>query len=132
MSGERAERTARRYVAAARLAAGAGVVLGLMAGALLWWRPSPAGQLQALAVGGAALGFGVLWVVVLWRAARRLRRGIVADRGSTRHAPAGIEPDGAGDPELLWNWLRLMNLVRWPDCTTSGRVRRSAWPESGC
>ncbi|MBC2900157.1 hypothetical protein [Streptomyces cupreus] len=110
-SRERAERTGRLFTMAARLAAGAAVLLGWLAGGLLWWQPDPAGLRQALAVGGAALACGVLWAVLLWRAARWLRGGMIADAGSEPPRVAGLAPDGWGDPEWLWNTLRIANLV---------------------
>ncbi|NEE22935.1 hypothetical protein G3M58_92850 [Streptomyces sp. SID7499] len=64
-AGERARRTGLCFIALARLAAAAAVLLGLLSGALLWWRPDQAGQEQALATGGAALGCGMLWVMVV-------------------------------------------------------------------
>jgi hypothetical protein len=85
------------------------VLLGLSAGALLWWRPDRTGQEQALALGGAALGCGVLWVTLVWRAARWLRRGVIADRGG--NVVAGLEPDDQGEPGWLWDTLRLAHLV---------------------
>ncbi|WP_329324687.1 hypothetical protein [Streptomyces luteogriseus] len=107
----RALRTGACFIAAARLAASATVLLGLLAGALLWWRPDQTGQEQALATGGAALGCGVLWVMVVWRAACWLRRGMIADRGSTPQVVAGLEPDNQGEPDWLWDTLRLAHLV---------------------
>ncbi|CCK31980.1 putative membrane protein [Streptomyces davaonensis JCM 4913] len=109
-AGEGAERTGRWFTVAARLAAGAAVLLGWLAGALLWWHPDPTGLRQALAVGGAALGCGVAWAVLLGRAVRWLRGGVIADAGS-EPPPAGLVPDGWGDPEWLWNTLRIANLV---------------------
>jgi hypothetical protein len=53
----------------------------------------------------------VLWAVVLWRAARWLRRGLVADTGSRPPRVAGLASDNWGDPEWLWNTLRIANLV---------------------
>ncbi|MGV9456666.1 hypothetical protein [Streptomyces sp. NPDC003635] len=109
--GEGAERTGRLFTVAARLAAGAAVSLGWLAGFLLWWHPDRAGSRTALAVGGAALGCGMLWAVLLGRAVRWLRRGLVADAGSEPPRVAGLMPDGWGDPEWLWNTLRIANLV---------------------
>ncbi|MEV0528819.1 hypothetical protein AB0I66_35910 [Streptomyces sp. NPDC050439] len=109
---ERAQRTGQRFIVAARSAAGAAVLLGLMAGVLLWCRPSLAGQQQALIVGGVALGLGTLWVVVLWRAARWLNDGMPTDSGSKPETvAAGLEPNTAGDPEGLWNMMRIAHLV---------------------
>jgi hypothetical protein len=107
----RARRTGVCFIAAARLVAAAAVLLGLLAGALLWWRPDQSGQEQALATGGAALGCGVLWVMVVWRAACWLRRGMIADRGSKPQVVAGLEPDNQGEPDWLWDILRLAHLV---------------------
>ncbi|MGW0911791.1 hypothetical protein ACWD1Z_08575 [Streptomyces sp. NPDC002784] len=106
-----AERTGRLFTVAARLAAGAAVVLGWLAGVLLWAHPAGTGPRTALAVGGAGLGCGVLWAVLLWWAARWLRRGLVADAGSRPLRVAGLASDGWGDPEWLWNTLRIANLV---------------------
>ncbi|MGW0565558.1 hypothetical protein ACWDZ4_34450 [Streptomyces sp. NPDC003016] len=109
---DRARRTGLWFIVTARLAAGAAVLLGLLAGVLLWWRPGPAGQQQALVAGGAALGLGVLWVVVVWRAVRWLNGGMIADSGSKPEiVAAGLEPDDSGEPEWLWNTLRLAHLV---------------------
>ncbi|MEV6757118.1 hypothetical protein [Streptomyces sp. NPDC051214] len=109
---ESARRTGLRFIVAARSAAGAAVLFGLLAGVLLWCRPSLAGQQQALAVGGVALGLGTLWVVVLWRAARWLNGGMPADSGSKPETvAAGLEPNNSGDPEWLWNLMRLAHLV---------------------
>jgi hypothetical protein len=69
------------------------------------------GQEQALATGGAALGCGVLWVMVVWRAACWLRRGMIADGGSKPQVVAGLEPDNQGEPDWLWDILRLAHLV---------------------
>ncbi|GAA2295030.1 hypothetical protein GCM10010234_40980 [Streptomyces hawaiiensis] len=107
----RARRTGACFIAAARLAAAAAVLLGLLAGALLWWRPDQAGQKQALVAGGAALGCGVLWVMVVWRAACWLRRGMIADSGSKSPVVVGLEPDNQGEPGWLWDVLRLAHLV---------------------
>jgi hypothetical protein len=109
--GDRARRTGLFFVVAARIAAGAAVLSGVLAGALLWWRPGPPGQRQALAVGGAALCCGVLWVTVLWCATRWLRRGMIADSGGRPTPVAGLEPDSSGDPAWLWDTLRLAHLV---------------------
>jgi hypothetical protein len=109
--GQRARRTGRRFILAARLLAAAAVLLGLSAGASLWWRADPAGQQRAVVVGGAALSLGVLWVVVLWRAARWLNHGVVADHGSEPKVPAGLMPDHRDDPAWLWDTLRLAHLV---------------------
>ncbi|MGW0599509.1 hypothetical protein ACWD11_20465 [Streptomyces sp. NPDC002776] len=108
---EGAERTGRLFTVAARLAAGAAVVLGWLAGVLLWAHPDGTGPRTALAVGGAGLACGVLWAVLLWRAARWLRRGLVADAGSRPPRVAGLASDNWGDPEWLWNTLRIANLV---------------------
>ncbi|MER6671644.1 hypothetical protein [Streptomyces sp. NPDC000983] len=108
--GRRAERTGQLRTWAARLAAGAAVLLGWLAGVLLWWHPDGAGQRRALAVAGAALGCGVLWTVLLGRAARWVRDGAVDDAGSAPRV-AGLAPDNLGDPEWLWNTLRIANLV---------------------
>ncbi|MEV0172061.1 hypothetical protein AB0I00_13200 [Streptomyces sp. NPDC050803] len=109
--GARARRTGLWFVLSARLAAGAAVLLGWLAGALLWWHPDAAGQRVAVAVGGAALGCGVLWAVLLGWATRWLRRGMIADAGSEPPPVAGLDPGGYGDPEWLWNTLRIANLV---------------------
>ncbi|MEU1314687.1 hypothetical protein [Streptomyces tibetensis] len=109
--GGRARRVGVCYIAAARLVAAAAVLLGLLAGALLWWRPDRTGQEQALAIGSAALGCGVLWVMVVWRAACWLRRGVIADRGGKPQVVAGLEPDDQGEPDWLWDILRLAHLV---------------------
>ncbi|MER7571541.1 hypothetical protein [Streptomyces sp. NPDC126514] len=106
-----AERTGRLFIVGARLAAGAAVVLGWLAGVLLWAHPDGTGPRTALAVGGAGLGCGVLWAVLLWRAARWLRRGLVADAGSRPPRVAGLASDDWSDPEWLWNTLRIANLV---------------------
>jgi hypothetical protein len=42
--GGRARRTGVCFIAAARLVAAAAVLLGLLAGALLWWRPTGQGR----------------------------------------------------------------------------------------
>ncbi|WAZ19807.1 hypothetical protein STRCI_000884 [Streptomyces cinnabarinus] len=110
-SRERAERTGRLFTVAARLAAGAAVSLGWLSGVLLWWHPDRAGARTALAVGGAALGCGVLWAVLLGWAVRWLRRGMVADTGSEPPRVAGLMPDDWGEPEWLWDTLRIVNLV---------------------
>jgi hypothetical protein len=107
----RARRTGACFIAAARLVAAAAVLLGLLAGALLWWRPDQTGQEQALATGGAALGCGVLWVMAVWRAACWLRRGMIADTGGQPQVVAGLEPDNQGEPDWLWDMLRLAHLV---------------------
>ncbi|MER7477913.1 hypothetical protein ABTX60_09655 [Streptomyces sp. NPDC126510] len=107
----RARRTGVWVIAAARLLAAAAVLLGLMAGALLWWRPDRTGQEQALALGGAALGCGVLWVMVVWRAACWLRRGLIADKGGKPQVVAGLAPDDQGEPGWLWDRLRPAHLV---------------------
>ncbi|WP_328869503.1 hypothetical protein OHT76_04955 [Streptomyces sp. NBC_00287] len=107
----RAERTGQLFTVAARLAAGAAVLLGWLAGALLWWQPDPAGLRRALVLGGAGLGCGVLWAVLLWWAARWLRHGMIADAGSKRPRVAGLVPDNWGEPEWLWDTLRIANLV---------------------
>ncbi|KOV99149.1 hypothetical protein ADK65_19680 [Streptomyces sp. NRRL B-1140] len=107
----RARRTGVCFIAAARLLAAVAVLLGLLAGALLWCRPDRTGQEQALATGGAALGCGVLWVTVVWRAACWLRRGMITDRDGEPMVVAGLEPDDQGEPDWLWNVLRLSHLV---------------------
>ncbi|MEU8775524.1 hypothetical protein [Streptomyces sp. NPDC048606] len=110
--GERAERTARRFLTGARLLAGGAVLLGHLAVLLLWRDPGACGQRWALAVGGVALGLGALWVTVLARATRWVRSGVVADAGSGPPAATGLLPDALGGPaDRLWDWARLLHLV---------------------
>ncbi|GAA2788515.1 hypothetical protein [Streptomyces showdoensis] len=110
--GDRAERTARRFLLSARLAAAAAVLLGHLAVLLLWWDPNTAGQRWALGVGTAALGCGVAWVTVLARARRWVRAGVVADAGTGPPPATGLLPDGlGGPPDWLWDWARLLHLV---------------------
>lgn len=82
-----------------------------VAGVLLWWHADRTGARTALAVGGAALGCGVLWAVLLGWAVRWLRRGWIADAGSEPWRVAGLVPDGWGDPERLWHTWRIAHLV---------------------
>ncbi|MFI8522668.1 hypothetical protein ACIGEZ_33480 [Streptomyces sp. NPDC085481] len=109
--GERARRTGLLFTVAARLLVGAAMLLGAVAAVLLWWRPGPDGQRQALVLGGAGLCCGGLWVVVLGLAARWLRRGVIAGRGSGPAPATGLMPDNCGEPESLWDTLRLAHLV---------------------
>ncbi|MER8041936.1 hypothetical protein [Streptomyces sp. NPDC094032] len=110
--GERAERTARRFLRGARLSAAAAVLLGHAAVLLLWWDPGTAGQRRALAVGAVALGCGVLWVTVLARATRWVRAGVIADAGSGPPPATGLLPDAlVGPPDWLWDWTRLLHMV---------------------
>ncbi|MEU6979098.1 MULTISPECIES: hypothetical protein [unclassified Streptomyces] len=110
--GDRAERTARRFLLSARLMAAAAVLLGHLAVLLLWLDPAPPGQRWALGVGAAALGCGAAWVTVLARAGRWLRAGVIADAGSGPPPATALLPDAlGGPPDWLGDWARLLHLV---------------------
>jgi hypothetical protein len=108
--GDRAERTGLRRTVAARLLAGAAVLLGWTAAALLVLRPGRDAYGWVLAAGAAALAFAVAWAVLLWRNARWVRRGLVLDAAEKRPRVSGLDP--VGDvPDWLWVTLRIGNLV---------------------
>lgn len=109
--GDEAVRVGLRFVLVARLVAGGGVLLGVLGGALLCWRPGRAGQLPVLVVGGAALGLGVLWVVVLRRAARWVNAGLIADFDRRPAETTGLRPGPRVRHQRRWDILRLVHLV---------------------
>ncbi|MFJ8081773.1 hypothetical protein ACIQ6Y_14285 [Streptomyces sp. NPDC096205] len=108
--GERAVRTGLLRTVAARLLAGAAVVLGWTAAGLPAVRPERETHPYVLMAGFAALGCWALWTLLLWRNAVWVRRGLVTDAGTKRLAVSGLDPAG-GDPEWMWAVLRTGNVL---------------------